>query len=232
MVFSCQSCQERPTSCRQEVFHFPWAVSVAKCTQTQTTTRKRRLMKNEETKRQNDETRTKRRRNEGCLWTSDERRAESDDRVRKISPKLSCIKFFQIRDVPTQIPAHPGHSLSKTTEKGHLHKVFVRDIPTSGSRMSQEYPAQNFMFRLFFRTWDERRATTGERRAASDERRTANKEWGTRNEDRNMRNEDQRMRNEERPTTIDERGTGTTNGLTNDKGRTTSDRRWTTIDER
>ena len=63
-------------------------------------------------------------------------------RVRKISPKFSCIKFFQIRDVPTQIPGHPGHSLSKTTEKGHLHKVFVRDIPTSGSRMSQEYPAQ------------------------------------------------------------------------------------------
>ena len=63
-------------------------------------------------------------------------------RVRKISPKFSCIKFFQIRDVPTQIPGHPGHSLSKTTEKGHLHKVFVRDIPTSGSLMSQEYPAQ------------------------------------------------------------------------------------------
>ena len=62
--------------------------------------------------------------------------------VRKISPKFSCIKFFQIRDVPTQIPGHPGHSLSKTTEKGHLHKVFVRDIPTSGSRMSQEHPSQ------------------------------------------------------------------------------------------
>ena len=58
-------------------------------------------------------------------------------------PKVfGCIKFFQIRDVPTQIPEHPGHSLSKTTEKCHLHKVFVRDIPTSGSRMSQEYPAQ------------------------------------------------------------------------------------------
>ena len=54
-------------------------------------------------------------------------------RVRKISPKFSCIKFFQIWDVPTQIPGHPGHSLSKTTEKSHLHKVFVRDIPTSGS---------------------------------------------------------------------------------------------------
>ena len=35
------------------------------------------------------------------------------------------------RDVPTQIPGHPGHSLSETTEKGHLHKVFIRDIPTS-----------------------------------------------------------------------------------------------------
>ena len=60
----------------------------------------------------------------------------------KSAQSFFCIKFFQIRDVPTQIPGHPGHSLSKTTEKGHLHKVFVRDIPTSGSRMSQEYPAQ------------------------------------------------------------------------------------------
>ena len=64
------------------------------------------------------------------------------NRVRKISPKFSCIKFFQIRDVPTQIPGHPGHSVCKTTEKGHLHKVFVRDVPTSGSRMSQEYPVR------------------------------------------------------------------------------------------
>ena len=45
--------------------------------------------------------------------------------------------FFQIRDVPTQIPGHPGHSLSKTTEKGHMHKVFVWDIPTSGPLISQ-----------------------------------------------------------------------------------------------
>ena len=28
--------------------------------------------------------------------------------------------FLQIRDVPTQIPGHPGHSLSKTTEKGRF----------------------------------------------------------------------------------------------------------------
>ena len=54
-------------------------------------------------------------------------------RERKISPKFSCIKFFHVRDVPTQILGYPGHSLSKTTGKGHLHKVFVRDIPTSGS---------------------------------------------------------------------------------------------------
>ena len=38
----------------------------------------------------------------------------------KISPKLSCIKFFWSRDVPTQIAGHPGHFLSKTTEKGAL----------------------------------------------------------------------------------------------------------------
>ena len=49
--------------------------------------------------------------------------------------EFSCIKFFHV-------PGHPGHSVSKTTEKGQLHKVFVRDIPTSGPRMSQEYPAQ------------------------------------------------------------------------------------------
>ena len=55
---------------------------------------------------------------------------------RKIST-IGCEKSAQ-----SQIAGRPGHSLSKTTEKGHLHKVFVRDIPTSGSRMSQEYPAQ------------------------------------------------------------------------------------------
>ena len=60
----------------------------------------------------------------------------------KSAQSFLAYKFFQIRDVPTQIPGHPSHSLSKTTEKGNLHKVFVRDIPTSGSRMSQEYPAQ------------------------------------------------------------------------------------------
>ena len=64
--------------------------------------------------------------------------------VRKISPKFSCIKFFpQIRDVPfsksRDIPATP---CLKQQKKDHLHKVFVRDIPTSGSRTSQEYPAQ------------------------------------------------------------------------------------------
>ena len=32
-------------------------------------------------------------------------------RVRKISPNFSCIKFLHIRDVPTQIPGHPGHSV-------------------------------------------------------------------------------------------------------------------------
>ena len=56
---------------------------------------------------------------------------------------LAWIEFFQVRDVPTQIPGHRGHSLSKTTEKGHLrHKVFVWDITTPGSLMSQEHPAQ------------------------------------------------------------------------------------------
>ena len=76
------------------------------------------------------------------FWSQDGPGNSGRFRVRRISPKFSCIKFFQIRDVPTQIPGNPGHSLSKTTEKGHLHKVFVWDIPTFGSLMSQEYPAQ------------------------------------------------------------------------------------------
>ena len=73
-------------------------------------------------------------------------------RVRKISPNFSCIKFFQIRDVPTQIPGHPGHSLSETTEEGQLHKVFVRDIISRrlGPGCPRNIPPKNFMFRLFF----------------------------------------------------------------------------------
>ena len=39
----------------------------------------------------------------------------------------------------------------KTIQKGHLHKVFVRDIPTSGSLMSQEYPGQKLcLLAIFF----------------------------------------------------------------------------------
>ena len=37
---------------------------------------------------------------------------------------------------PTQIAGHPSDSLSKTTEKGALHKVFVRNVPGRG----QGYP--------------------------------------------------------------------------------------------
>ena len=55
---------------------------------------------------------------------------------RKISPKFSCIKFFQgptcapeSLDVPTHITGHPGHSLSKATEKCALQKVFVQETP-------------------------------------------------------------------------------------------------------
>ena len=71
-------------------------------------------------------------------------------RERKISPNFSCIKFLQIRDVPTQIPGHPGHSLSKTTEKGHLHKVFVRDIPTSGSGCPRNILPKTLSLGCFF----------------------------------------------------------------------------------
>ena len=64
---------------------------------------------------------------------------------RKICPKFSCIKFFQIWDVPTQILGRPGHSLLKTREKGHLHKVFGRDIPTSGSRRLGPWCPRNIL---------------------------------------------------------------------------------------
>ena len=77
------------------------------------------------------------------------RRKTSPLRGRKISPKFSCIKLFQIGDVPTQIPGHPGHSVSKTTEKGHLHQVFVRDIlcghqdnPKTNYRSYYSYPPE------------------------------------------------------------------------------------------
>ena len=66
----------------------------------------------------------------------------SNPRVRRISPKLS-------RDVPNQIAGHPIHYLSKTTKKAPCieflfgtSRAGVRDIPTCGSLMSQEYPAQ------------------------------------------------------------------------------------------
>ena len=37
----------------------------------------------------------------------------------------------------TQIAQHHNHSLSKTTERGAVHKVLVSDVPRLGSRTSQ-----------------------------------------------------------------------------------------------
>ena len=69
----------------------------------------------------------------------------------KISPKFSCIKFFQIRDVPTQIPGHPGHSLSKTTERGHLQKKTLSGISRRlGPWCPTNILPKNFIFRLFY----------------------------------------------------------------------------------
>ena len=73
------------------------------------------------------------------------------NRVRKISPMFSLQKVFPNPGRPDPNRGTSWPPLSKTPEKGHLHRVFVRDIPTSGSRMSQEYPAQKLYFRLFFR---------------------------------------------------------------------------------
>ena len=38
------------------------------------------------------------------------------NREQKISPKVSCIKFFHFLGRPDPNPGHPGHSLSKATE--------------------------------------------------------------------------------------------------------------------
>ena len=61
------------------------------------------------------------------------------------------------RDVPTQTTGHRGHSVSKTTEKGALHKVFpghpragVMDILMSGSLMCQGHPAQTLCLQADF----------------------------------------------------------------------------------
>ena len=71
-------------------------------------------------------------------------------RVRNISPKFPCIKFFQIRDVPTQILGHPGHSLSKTTEKATCIKFLSGISRRLGPGCPRNVLPKNFMFRLFF----------------------------------------------------------------------------------
>ena len=83
-------------------------------------------------------------------------------RERRNSPEFSCMKFFpkapDKHPNPTQIAGHPGHSLTKTTEEGALHKVLVRDIPGRGqgnipmswSLMSQDYPAPKTLSLGFF----------------------------------------------------------------------------------
>ena len=38
--------------------------------------------------------------------------------------EFACMKFFWSWDVPIQIAGHPGHSVSKTTEKGASHKFW------------------------------------------------------------------------------------------------------------
>ena len=86
------------------------------------------------------------------MWLSSIRRE------RKISPKFFSIKFSWSRDIPTQIAGHAGHSLSKTTEKGALHQVFVWNIPGPESGISRcvgpwcrrNILPKNFIFRVFF----------------------------------------------------------------------------------
>ena len=67
-------------------------------------------------------------------------------RVRKISPKFSCIKFFQIRDVPTQISGYPGYSLSKQQKKVTCIKFLSGISRRLGSGCPRNIPPKNFMF--------------------------------------------------------------------------------------
>ena len=59
-----------------------------------------------------------------------------------LSPLILGNELNQPKVILHKVFPDPGHSLSKTTEKGHLHKVFIWDILTSGSLTSQEFPAQ------------------------------------------------------------------------------------------
>ena len=51
----------------------------------------------------------------------------------KNQPNVFLHKFFQVRDVPTQIPGHPGHSLSNGPLAQSFcpgyHDVWVPDVP-------------------------------------------------------------------------------------------------------
>ena len=71
-------------------------------------------------------------------------------RVRKSSPKFSCIKFFQIRDVPTQIRDIPATPCLKQQKKATCIKFLSGIFRRVGSECPRNIPPKNFMFRLFF----------------------------------------------------------------------------------
>ena len=74
-------------------------------------------------------------------------------REQKISPKLSWIKFFWSRDVPTQIAWHPGHSLSKTTAKALCLKFLSGTSRRLGPWCPRNILPKNSIFRLLFPSW-------------------------------------------------------------------------------
>ena len=73
--------------------------------------------------------------------------------IRQAAHKVFLHNDFRSLGRSNPNPRTSGHSLSKTTEKGHLHKVFVQDIPTSGSLISGNILPKNFIFRLLFPSW-------------------------------------------------------------------------------
>ena len=70
----------------------------------------------------------------------------------KNQPKVLLQKVFQIRDVPTQIPGHPSHSLKQQKKATCIN--FLSGISRRlGPGCPRNILPKHFMFRLFFRTW-------------------------------------------------------------------------------
>ena len=75
--------------------------------------------------------------------------------MQKISPKFSCIKFFQIRDGPGPNPRDiPATPCLKQQKKATCIKFLSGMSRRLGPGCPRNILPKNFMFRLFFRTWN------------------------------------------------------------------------------